>query len=75
MPFRASFRIARGLRLSISRGGARATVSAPGTGLSYITATLPTGRKRSRRSPHITFGSWLFGAAITLALLWWFGWL
>ena len=55
----------RGLTENINRDGARTTVSAPGTGLSYSTR---------RRRPGSTLSSFLVGLAI-LALLgaWLFG--
>ena len=87
--FRRSIRIAPGIRLNVGKRGlsasvgvrgahitvvggpgVRATVSAPGTGLSYTTGT---GRRRSPQPG--SWGKWLGSAAITLALLWWFGWL
>jgi hypothetical protein len=64
----------RGAHVTVGHGRTRATVTVPGSGLSY-TAGLPTAEKTSRRSPHVTWGAWLFGAAIALILLWWFGWL
>jgi Protein of unknown function (DUF4236) len=85
--FRRSIRLAPGLRLNIGKRGVsasvgergahvtlghgnfRTTVSAPGIGLSNTATTT------RRRSPHVTFGSWLVGCAIAAALFWWFGWL
>ena len=84
--FRHSIRIVPGVRLNIGKGGVstslgergahvtvghghtRTTVGVPGTGLSYTTTT-------RRRPAHVTFGSWLFGVVVALALMWWFGWL
>ena len=84
--FRRSFRIAPGIRLNLSRRGVttsvggrgehvtvgqgttRTTVGMPSTGLTYTSTT-------RRRSPRLTWGHWLFGVAVVLAVAWWFGWL
>ena len=55
--FRRSIGIAPGIRLNLSKRG-----------LSYTTASA-----RRRRSPPVTFGSWLIWTAVAAALLWWFG--
>ena len=77
--FRRSSRLAPGLRLNIGKRGVsasvgergahvtlghgnfRTTVSAPGIGLSNTATTT------RRRSPLVTFGSWLVGCAVSVA--------
>jgi hypothetical protein len=65
----------RGGHVSVGTRGVRATATLPGTGVSYTAAGLPTAGKRSRRSPHVTWGQRLIGAAVVLGTFWWFGWL
>jgi Protein of unknown function (DUF4236) len=64
----------RGAHLTVGRGHPTTTVGVPGTDLSYR-ARLPTAGKTSRRSPHVTWGSWLFCCAIVAGVMWWLGWL
>ena len=61
----------RDAHLSVGHGTTRATVSAPGTGVSYTTSI---GRRRRRRRT-VTWGQRIIGAALVLALFWWLGWL
>lgn len=60
----------RGAHVTVGHGHTRTTVGVPGSGVSYTTTTT---RPRSR--PHVTWGSWLLGAAVVLGVAWWFGWL
>ena len=87
--FRRSIRFAPGVRLSIGKRGisatvgaraahvtvghdrTRATVSTPVPGVSYTASTAT----RRRNSTPVTWTVRLCGAAIVLALAWWFGWL
>lgn len=58
----------RGGRISLGRSRARATVTVPGSGISYSTTV-------RRRSPHVTWGSWLICTAAAAGIMWWVGWL
>jgi hypothetical protein len=64
----------RGVHINVGRGHPTTAVGVPGSGISY-TARLPTAGKRSRRSPHVTWGQRIIGAAVVLAFCWWMGWL
>ena len=73
----------RGAHVTVGKSGTRATVSTPIPGVSYTetlpaTATPPPVPEITRHAaptPGGRFVHWLIGAAISLAFMWWLGWL
>ena len=74
--FRRSIRLAPGIRLSLSRRGLSASVGGHiNCQRAGYRALLHGGNGTAPALAAWDMGAWLFGAAVTLILLWWFGWL